>query len=78
MRSGCPPGLKHCTIYPGHTSILLCHNHPSGSLKPAQNDIELTQRIKEAAKYMDIYVQDHIIVTFELGKYFSFADEGLL
>jgi DNA repair protein RadC len=60
------------------TSILLCHNHPSSSLKPSQNDIELTQRIKEAAKYMDIVVQDHIIVTFELGKYFSFADDGLI
>jgi DNA repair protein RadC len=60
------------------TSILLYHNHPSGSLKPSQNDIELTQRITEAAKYMDIVVQDHIIVIFEPGKYYSFADEGLI
>jgi DNA repair protein RadC len=47
-------------------------------LKPSQNDIDVTHKIKEAAKYMDIYVQDHIIVTFEAGKYFSFADEGLI
>ena len=60
------------------TSIVLCHNHPSGSLKPSQNDIDVTHKIKEAAKYMDIYVQDHIIVTFEPGKYFSFADDGLI
>src|ERR1019366_3723570 len=59
-------------------SIVLCHNHPSGSLKPSQNDIDVTHKIKEAAKYMDIYVQDHIIVTFEAGKYFSFADDGLI
>ena len=59
------------------TSIVLCHNHPSGSLKPSQNDIDVTHKIKEAAKYLDIVIQDHIILTFE-QKYFSFADEGLI
>ncbi len=58
------------------TSIVLCHNHPSGSLKPSRQDEELTQKIKEAAKYLDIQVIDHIIVSEE--GYFSFADEGLL
>ena len=60
------------------TSIVLCHNHPSGSLTPSRPDIELTERIKAAAKYMDIVVQDHIIVTSEPGQYFSFADDGLI
>jgi DNA repair protein RadC len=60
------------------TSLLLCHNHPAGSLKPSQNDIDVTHKIKEAAKYLDIYVQDHIIFTFEPGKYYSFADDGLI
>ena len=57
-------------------NIVLAHNHPSGSLKPSRADEDLTRKIKEAAKYFDINVIDHIIVS-ELG-YYSFADEGLL
>jgi DNA repair protein RadC len=57
-------------------SIILCHNHPSGSLKPSRADEELTSKIKEAAKYLDIAVLDHIIVS-DSG-YYSFADEGIL
>ncbi len=58
------------------TSVVLCHNHPSGNLKPSKADEELTLKIKEAAKYLDIKILDHIIVS-EDG-YFSFADEGIL
>src|ERR1035437_669350 len=58
------------------TSIVLCHNHPSGNLKPSRQDEDLTLKIKEAAKYFDIRVMDHIIVS-EDG-YYSFADEGIL
>ncbi len=57
-------------------NIILCHNHPSGSLKPSRADEQLTAKIKEAAGYLDIKVLDHIIVS-EDG-YYSFADEGLL
>jgi DNA repair protein RadC len=57
-------------------SIILCHNHPSGSLKPSRADEQLTAKIKEAAKYFDIQVMDHIIVS-DSG-YYSFADEGIL
>jgi DNA repair protein RadC len=57
-------------------SIILCHNHPSGSLKPSLADRELTLKIREAAKYFDIMVLDHIIVSNE--GFFSFADEGIL
>jgi DNA repair protein RadC len=57
-------------------SIILCHNHPSGSLKPSLADRELTLKIREAAKYFDILVLDHIIVSNE--GFFSFADEGIL
>jgi DNA repair protein RadC len=57
-------------------NIVLCHNHPSGSLKPSRADEELTNKIKGAAKYFDIRVLDHIIIS-DHG-YFSFADEGLL
>lgn len=57
-------------------SLILCHNHPSGSLKPSKADEELTYKIKEAAKYFDIKVLDHLIVSDD--GYFSFADEGIL
>jgi DNA repair protein RadC len=57
-------------------SLILCHNHPSGSLKPSRADEELTFKIKEAAKYFDIKVLDHLIVSDD--GYFSFADEGIL
>jgi DNA repair protein RadC len=58
-------------------NIILCHNHPSGSLKPSNADEELTQKIKEAGRYLDLPVMDHLIITGHDG-YFSFADEGLL
>jgi DNA repair protein RadC len=58
------------------TSLVLCHNHPSGSLKPSRADEDLTKKIIEAAKYFDIRILDHIIVSEE--GYFSFADEGLM
>lgn len=57
-------------------SLILCHNHPSGSLRPSRADEELTRKINEAASYFDIKILDHIIVSEE--GFFSFADEGLL
>lgn len=57
-------------------SLILCHNHPSGSLKPSRADEELTIKIKEASRFFDIKVLDHVIVSSE--GYFSFADEGLI
>ncbi len=57
-------------------SLILCHNHPSGNLKPSKADEELTLKIKEASRYFDIKVLDHIIVSDE--GWFSFADEGLI
>ncbi len=58
------------------TSILLCHNHRSGNLKPSKSDIELTTRIKQAAELFDIKLADHLIITSR--SYYSFADEGLI
>jgi len=57
-------------------SLVLCHNHPSGNLRPSRADEALTHKIKEAAKYFDIKVLDHIIVSNE--GYYSFADQGIL
>ena len=55
-------------------SIILVHNHPSGSLTPSRADKEITNKIKEAAKYLDLNLIDHIIVA-ETG-YYSFVDQG--
>jgi len=56
--------------------ICMAHNHPSGSTQPSREDVELTKKIKEAARYHDIKVVEHIILTSE--EYFSFADDGLM
>jgi len=58
------------------TSIILAHNHPSGNLTPSHADIQLTNKIKEGGRILDIDVIDHIILTDE--GYFSFADEGMM
>lgn len=57
-------------------AILLCHNHPSGNLIPSDEDLMLTQKIKTAARYLDISIADHLIFTNK--GYFSFADNGVL
>lgn len=58
------------------TSIAMCHNHPSGNIRPSGADEQLTNRIQKAAELMNIYLVDHVIVSD--GKYYSFADEGKL
>ena len=60
----------------GATGIILSHNHPSGNLNPSQADIDLTKKIKEGGKLLEIQLLDHIIMTSE--NYYSFADEGLV
>lgn len=57
--------------------MILTHNHPSGTLNPSEADKSITRKIKSAGEFLDIKVLDHIILT-PSGKYFSFADEGLL
>lgn len=58
------------------SSIILCHNHPSGNLKPSEADNKLTKKLKEAGILLEIPVLDHLIIT-DAG-YYSFADEGML
>jgi DNA repair protein RadC len=58
------------------TSLVLCHNHPSGNLKPSRADEEITAKLKSAGKLLDINVIDHLIVSDE--GYYSFADEGMM
>ncbi|TKK70403.1 DNA repair protein [Ilyomonas limi] len=56
--------------------IILAHNHPSGNLNPSIQDKQLTQKIKDGGKLLDIEVIDHLIISKD--GYYSFADEGLL
>lgn len=58
------------------SSIILCHNHPSGNIKPSEADIKLTKKLKDAGVLLDISVLDHVIVGD--NTYFSFADENLI
>ena len=58
-------------------SIILSHNHPSGSLTPSNADIQITEQIASAAKFMELKVVDHIIVS-PSREFLSFANEGLM
>lgn len=58
------------------TTVILVHNHPSGTIKPSDADRAITQKIKSAGESLDIKVLDHIIITEK--QYFSFADDGIL
>ena len=60
----------------GAIALILCHNHPSGTLKPSEADKKITQKLKTAALSLDIKVLDHLIITEKA--YFSFADENIL
>ena len=57
-------------------AVILCHNHPSGSLKPSKSDIDLTKKIQQAGKSLDIKILDHLLITEKA--YFSFADSNLI
>ena len=63
--------LKACAC-----SLILAHNHPSGNLTPSDADQQITRKIKDAGKILEIQVLDHLIVTSE--SFYSFADNGML
>ncbi len=58
------------------SGVILAHNHPSGNLKPSNEDLAITKKVKEGLKILDISVLDHIILTSD--GYLSFGDEGIL
>ncbi len=58
------------------SGIVVAHNHPSGNSTPSQKDRDLTKRLKEGGKLLEIQLLDHIIVAGQ--NYFSFADEGII
>ncbi|MGO4771037.1 DNA repair protein RadC [Flavobacterium sp. W22_SRS_FK3] len=60
----------------GATGLILCHNHPSGTLVPSEADKHITKKLKVAGDSLDVKVLDHLIITET--KYYSFVDEGIL
>jgi DNA repair protein RadC len=58
------------------SGIIVSHNHPSGNLKPSQADIDLTRKLKEAGKFLELQLLDHVIISSE--GFYSFTDEGLI
>ena len=68
--------ILQAALLTNSVAIILAHNHPTGSLKPSQEDMKLTKQVKDAARLMRITVIDHLILT-DAG-YYSFADEGQL
>lgn len=60
----------------GAVTLILCHNHPSGTLQPSSADKNITKKLSNAASSLDIKILDHLIVTEKA--YFSFADEQML
>jgi len=71
-----PRIIFKCAIEKLSCSLILIHNHPSGNLKPSRQDIEITKKMVESGKFLEIKVLDHLIISN--GGYFSFADEGLI
>ena len=68
--------ILQAALLTNSVAIILAHNHPSGSMKPSRQDMEITKQVRDAAQLMRIKVLDHIILTDT--EYYSFADEGLL
>ena len=58
------------------SGIIVCHNHPSGNIKPSSADINLTKKLKSACELVDISFLDHVIVSY--NHFYSFADEGVV
>ncbi len=58
------------------SSIIVCHNHPSGNNQPSDADVKITGKLKKAAEMLEIKLLDHVIIADK--SYFSFADEGLI
>lgn len=76
--NSCNPVIREClklALMKNATSIILCHNHPSGMSKPSVEDTAFTKKIKEASAILNISCLDHIILGDD---YFSYADKGLL
>jgi len=71
-----PKKIFQIALKANASAIILSHNHPSAATRPSQQDKNITEKCKEAGRFLDLPVLDHIIVTKD--SYFSFADEGMI
>jgi len=71
-----PKLVFRCALEDKASALILCHNHPSGNMKPSQADRQLTQRLIDAGKLLEIQILDHLIIG--QNTYLSFADEAML
>lgn len=71
-----PKVIYHSALGKRCSSLVLAHNHPSGQLRPSEEDISLTRKLVQGGRLLDVTVMDHLIVTD--GGYYSFADNGML
>jgi DNA repair protein RadC len=71
-----PKNVFQVALKANASSIIICHNHPSGNLQPSEADTTFTRKFKEAGKFLDLPLLDHLIATED--SYFSYADQGLL
>jgi DNA repair protein RadC len=71
-----PKVIFAAAIKTNASGVILSHNHPSGNLIASKSDIELTKRLKEGGRLLEIDLLDHVIISAE--GYFSFADEGMI
>ncbi len=71
-----PKLIFKCALDHLASGIIVAHNHPSGNRTASQSDIDLTKKLREAGKFLEIQLLDHLIICGP--KYFSFADEGMM
>jgi DNA repair protein RadC len=71
-----PKILFEIALKANASGIILCHNHPSGNLKPSQEDLNITKKRVEGGRLLNLLVMDHLILTAH--GYYSFGDEGLI
>ena len=65
-------------ILANSAAMILAHNHPSNDLEPSPDDIAITKKIIRAADIIGIQIHEHLIITMEDDRYYSFADQGLI
>jgi DNA repair protein RadC len=81
-------GLSSASVHPrevlkpailaNSAAMILCHNHPSNDLEPSPDDLDITKRIIQASEVIDIAVHEHIIISMDDDRYYSFADNGII
>lgn len=73
-----PREVFKSSILSNAAAFIAIHNHPSGNLEPSQEDKDITKRLLECGRILDIRMMDHMIVAGESGEMFSFKQEGLM